>query len=88
MRAPWITRGAALLCAVSLLVSGWALYSWTTESTKRRADESRAWRTVVCYLEDQVYAAKIPAGRKLAAIRVYDHILVLVDAAPCATKGA
>lgn len=80
----WITPGAALLCSICLLVSGWGLYSFLAGADQRRAQNARAWHAVICYLEAQVVAShRASAAQKARAVRVYDHILVLVHAEPC-----
>ncbi len=79
----WITPGAAILCALSLVAAGWALYGWFNAAQQRRSDTARAWHDVVCYIESQVYALPNPPEERARAIALYDHILELVHAKPC-----
>jgi hypothetical protein len=82
------TFGATILCGISLLLAGWGLYTFFTAAKERRHDNARAWHTVICYLEAQIVASpRVSVEQRVEALKVYDHILVLVDAHPC-PKGA
>lgn len=79
-----ITPGAAILCAICLIVSGWALYSRFQDTNSRRDANARAWHLVICYLEGLTVANKrATPDQRDRAITAYDHILKLVDAPPC-----
>ena len=91
----WITPGAAILCAVALAVSGWALSDRFHQGTARRQHDTqvlrsyqrangKAWNTVICYLEALTLQNKqATVDQRMRAIKAYDHILDLVDAPPC-----
>lgn len=84
MRDRFITPGAAILCAVALAVSGWALFSRFSETNQRRQQNAQAWHLVICYLEALTLQNKqATIDQRMRAIKAYDHILGLVDAPLC-----
>lgn len=80
----FITPGAAICCAISLAISGWALTARFKEAEVHRREQARAWHSVICYLEHLTVAnPKASRAQVAEALHAYDHILELVDASPC-----
>lgn len=78
----------AVLTAVSLLVSGWALYTRFNQTNALRTRNAQIWHAVICDIEQAVVVdRKLTLKRKLRFIKFYDKLLVRdAHAAPCNLK--
>jgi len=77
----------ALLTAISLLVSSWALFTRFSESNRVRRENAQIWHQVICDIERQVVLQHYPVSRKRFVIRFYNRLLVKdAHALPCDVK--
>lgn len=67
----------AVLTAIALVLSGWAIASRFSETNRARAANKAVWHAVLCDIERATDARKdISKRRKIQSIKYYDHLLV------------
>lgn len=78
----------AVLTAVSLLISSWALYTRFNQTNALRTRNAQIWHAVICDIEQAVVIDRqLTLKRKLRFIKFYDRLLVRdAYAAPCNLK--
>lgn len=78
----------ALLAAVAIILSGWALYDRFSTSNHARSENRAVWHAVICGIEQAVVkddkTHKRTADHTRTVLAFYDRLLVEdVHAAPC-----
>jgi hypothetical protein len=80
----------AVLTAVSLLVSGWAIYARFSETNATRKRNAAIWHAVICDIEHQIVVNSninehsLTLKRRKFILRFYDNLLVKdAHAQPC-----
>lgn len=80
----------AVLTAVALLVSGWALYTRFNQTNVLRARNAQIWHAVICDIEHQIVVNSninehsLTLKRRKFVLRFYDNLLVKdAHAQPC-----
>lgn len=78
----------AVLTAVAIILSGWALYTRFNDSNAARKRNAQIWHAVICDIEQKVVKSKtIPLQKKRDDLVFYDRLLVVdAHAAPCGIK--
>lgn len=75
----------AILTALALFTSGWALFSRFQETDRLREESAHVWRSVICTIEQSVIADDMRTlDQKRKSIEFYDNLLInSVRTFPC-----
>lgn len=66
----------AVVSALSLLLTGWALYDRFDQGNQARQDNKRVWHAVICALETATaHNTKVDVTSRKLAIKFYDQLL-------------